>query len=822
MVYRRPSSVSADDDALLETLEAAGRLPGDLILLGDFNAPAIDWKNWTCSATQSFAGKLLDFATNLALCQAVIRSTRVVRRQKPSVLDLIFHKYPNAVTSLKCLAPVGNSDHKLLRFSFALQVPDCPPPVARRRYAKMDVEGLRAAAARVDWEAASNAGDLRACWEFIKTNILKLTDRFVPVTYQRVSAKKPWHTAKHHRALKAKRATFRIWTENPTPSTEQHCREANSYYNKLDRSGRRQYERSIAIGAKHSPKPFFAHVQRNKHLRTRVPALRDDSGELFEDPGRKCELLQQAFSGVYRPDNRTPAPDLPPPTVRMQPMVFTVEDVLRELNRLNPRKSPGPDEVHPAILKALAETLARPLAALFNLSLAAGQIPDDWRAAIVCPLHKKGDRHSADNYRPVSLTSVISKVMERCVKSAIMAFMMTNNLITPAQHGFLPHRSCLTNLLMADEEITRIIDSGTAADLVLIDFAKAFDSVNHRLLCHKLQSLGVHPSLVEWTRDFLAWRTIRVKVGESLSEPAPVTSGVPQGSVLGPMLFLLYVNDLPELLRSFILMFADDVKLIAARPDWQQLQRDLDVFYEWSTTWDLPINIGKCGHLAIGGAPAPSFTFHQSDTIPSVDRARDLGITTTAEYTPSAQCADAARRAMGMLQLIRRSFVELTPTIFTLLYGSLVRPHLEYAVQAWSPYLARDIESLERIQRAATRMVKGLRHLPYEDRLQRLNLFSLRRRRLRGDLILAYNIWRGRVDLPADHLLHSSLRPGMRREGFRLQQQYSRTRRRQSTFSARVVEPWNRLPLDVVSAPSVDVFKKRLDAAWHLVAPFCT
>ncbi len=221
-----------------------------------------------------------------------------------------------------------------------------------------------------------------------------------------------------------------------------------------------------------------------------------------------------------------------------------------------------------------------------------------------------------------------------------------------------------------------------------------------------------------------------MRVTEPYSAPVPACSGVPQGSVLDPSEVL----------------FADDVKLQSARSQYGEFHQKLEAAFQWSDDCDLPLSASKCSHISIGGPHPSPLTLSDGTEISAVDSTKDLGVTVTSTFKKSLHCQQAANRARRILFLLRRGFAVLTPEIFRPLYLALVRPILEYGQQASSPYLRRDIALMERIQRLATRMVKGMRKLPYEDRLCRLNIFSLGRRRLRGDLILASNIFHGRFD----------------------------------------------------------------------------
>ena len=270
---------------------------------------------------------------------------------------------------------------------------------------------------------------------------------------------------------------------------------------------------------------------------------------------------------------------------------------------MNEHSASGHDELHPRILKNLAPFISEPLALLFRKSLNEGKLPKDWKAAIVKPMFKGGAREDPANYRPVSLTSVLCKTMERIIKGAVERHFQDLGLWNPAQHGFTKGKSCVTNVLLAKEMCAETIDSGSPVDVTYVDFSKAFDRVPHRPLLQKLSAYGISGKLHDWIGDFLVGRTMKVKVNDCLSEDVTCTSGVPQGSVLGPVLFKVYVNDLPDSIPVQCLLYADDMKMwakILSDSDVDFFQSALDALDCWSRRSLLPLNHTKCCVLPVG------------------------------------------------------------------------------------------------------------------------------------------------------------------------------------------------------------------------------
>ena len=243
---------------------------------------------------------------------------------------------------------------------------------------------------------------------------------------------------------------------------------------------------------------------------------------------------------------------------RLGQLVVTPEVVVSKINNMKENKLPGVDGISPKILKETVEQISTPLAHVFNMSLKEGIVPFEWKEANIIPLFKKGSRNKSVNYRPVSLTSVICKLLETIIRDHMMDFLIKHKLINPSQHGFLKAKSCLTNLLCFLEEITKWVDDGSPVDVIYLDFQKAFDKVPHQTLISKLKSHGMGNSIINWIEQWLTDRRQRVVVDGDVSSWKPVLSGVPQGSVLGPILFLVYINDLEKGVSGKILKFADD------------------------------------------------------------------------------------------------------------------------------------------------------------------------------------------------------------------------------------------------------------------------
>ena len=468
----------------------------------------------------------------------------------------------------------------------------------------------------------------------------------------------------------------------------------------------------------------------------------------------------------------------------------------------------------PKLLMETVEQISIPLARVFNLSLKEGVVPFEWKEANIIPLFKKGSRNKSENYRPVSLRSVICKLLERLIKDHMVDFLVKNKLLNSSQHGFLKARSCLTNMLCFLEEITKWLDLGSPVDIIYLDFQKAFDKVPHQRLLLKLKAHGIGDNITDWIKQWLTDRRQRVVVDGEVSNWKSVLSGVPQGSVLGPILFLIYINDLDDSITSNVLKFADDTKLfrkVNTDGDKQHLQNDLDRLVNWSEKWQMLFNFGKCKCLHTGHGNL-NVNYKMGDTVLGTTvKEKDLGVTMSADMKVSEQCGIAASTGNQIIGLIRRNITYKGKKLIIPLCKAIVRPHLKYCIQAWRPYRKKDIDTLERIQRRATKMIPELRDLSYEERLKECGLTTLETMRLRGDQIEVFKILNGYENI--DRNMFFSLKKDSRTRGHevKLVKVQCRLDIRKHSFSQRTVNEWNKLSTDCVTASSVNMFKNKVD-----------
>ena len=498
---------------------------------------------------------------------------------------------------------------------------------------------------------------------------------------------------------------------------------------------------------------------------------------------------------------------------------ITTENVKYQLVNLDASKAAGPDDIPAVVLKMCADALAKPLKLIYQKTLVEGKLPREWKLANIRPIFKKGAKRRPGNYRPVSLTSQACKVLERLIREQVMSHLEKNDLISEHQHGFVKKRSCLTNLLEAMDKWTEIVDSGTPVDIIYCDYKKAFDTVPHKRLLRKLSAYGIKGRILGWIQDFLSDRWQQVVINESRSSAVQVSSGVPQGSVLGPILFIIYINELPSLVNSTMKMFADDTKIfrkVEHTRDVQALQADLDKLSDWCQDWILEFNIEKCKVMHIGAANMKEtycmkLTNKEKQNLQSTEVQRDLGVYVSTELNATPHCQAAAKRASHALRQLKMAFPTLRESNFKALYTTYVRPHIEYGIQAIGPFFRKDIKLLECIQRRATKLVRSIAHLSYPERLERLEMTSVEARLKRGDLIEVYKILTEKMAVNYHQFFKLSQDLRTRGHHLKLEKRRSNSQARAQFFSNRIVSPWNQLPEYVVSAPTTNAFKNRLD-----------
>ena len=652
-------------------------------------------------------------------------------------MDLVFTNFDELIHNLHVSSPCHSlfSDHSII--SFHLQTAKLVLPSVKPRFVfdfpKANLDGLCEFLLEFDFDSCFTSDDVEGIWSTIKQAIHEGMHLFIPKVRIRSYQYPAWftpklrHLSKRIRSLR-KRCLF-CPTTNDLNKLQclQECLQNNLSLSKTN------FEANLINSISSKKSKIFDYIKSTIGHNLIPPSVYLDSTQVCNDLD-SANLFNSYFHSVFsRSTFCLPhLYEMPTPTSALNNIFITECEVYNALISLDPNKSKGPDGIGPKILKHCALAVYQPIHHLFCVSLSQQVIPIEWKYHSVTPLYKSGDRSSVKNYRPISLLCITSKVLEFIIFHHIYGFI--SNQISHLQFGFLKHQSCVQQLLVSLNNIINSFNNSfkPQVDTIYLDFRKAFDSVPHNKLLVKLWHLGITSNLWNWFRAYLTHRSQYVSINNHHSAFLPVLSGVPQGSILGPLLFLVYINDLPVCVsNSSLLLFADDTKCsksIINLTDASLLQNDLDGISVWSKQWNLFFNESKCALISFCRAH-PHFTqlyLLNNQEITRCHHHKDLGVIWCNNLSWSDHIQYISARAYKMLGLLRRTFSRYNSHHSKkLLYIHLVRSQLIYCSQIWRPYLLKDIIVLENVQRRGTKFILNDFTADYKTRLLSLNLLPL-------------------------------------------------------------------------------------------------
>jgi len=809
----------------------------NLLVLGDFNYSDITWDQALDTNLPLHCRNFLNAIQPHGLEQLNFNPSRA---NNTNILDLILTNTPDKMSKIYANLFTYKSDHYLLHFDFTTKVERLTKPnrtVYNFKHADFDKINNDIAASNINNTVSPNLSmdtNLNnwtdTLMSIINTNIPKITIKhgFTP----------PWFDHNIFKHLRKKNSALKQAKKHDTDTLWAKFKRLRNNLKNLISLRHAEYLYDMCNNLTANPKRFWSFLKSKTKSRGIPKFLRTDNNTKETDNKSMATIFNLFFHSTFTPPTNNP---LPPITVRHDPnlsnITLTQPEVLKQLHKLNPSKASGPDSIPTKVLKECAHAISDSLTSLFNISLATATLPTSWKHANIIPIHKKGDKHAATNYRPISLLPVISKVLERCLYNKIIDFLIPK--ITNLQHGFLRNRSTATQLMTIFTNINTILDSGTQSDTVYFDLSKAFDSVPHRLLIHKLKSFGLHGTLLAWIENYLTHRWQRVSINGTNSDWLKVTSGVPQGSILGPLLFILYINDLPTVLspNTLCAIFADDTKIsrhIVSHQDHLILQRDINNVHNWSTVWGLTFNDKKCMVLSLirNGRPTLYNYSMNSTTLARTNSMNDLGITITTTLHWNEHIGNITSKANQKFWLTVRTLGYDAPTRSKLTtYVALVRPNLEYNTVIWSPSTKDNITSLESIQRKATNFITNNPkrpsplHVDYKTRLIECKLLPLSYRREVYDLVFFLKSLKGMISFNILNHLHFQNNPVARtrnqQHGLNLIIPKTKLTSSAHFYPSRIARIWNTLPIslrfDLVSPIPISSVKTLLNKHYHLL-----
>jgi hypothetical protein len=801
-------TIAADRERILSFVSSldtvlSNKLPN--ILLGDFNLRNIHWHDPQVighNAEHIFTRFILEHG----LHQLVTEPTR-----SQSNIDWLFTDCIDLITNVRCAENFSTSDHYSVVFDLFLRTKDpislYDENVPQYNFKAADWNLINSILSQVNWNTIlSRYNTIQQAWETMYDVLYHAIDLGVPKKTKpnrkkgsdgslhklRLKKRKAWRNMKRHPFISDYKVKFK--------QTAFHLKQAIKKFHA---------KRQLEILGSNDKGSFYKYVNARLNKSPKLSCLVKGNGDILSDSQLIAEELNNYFASVYTLDNGLDD-DFPlrNGAGEISTILFDIRSVTKTLNNLKASTSTSPDGIPNIFLKNTSASLSFPLAYLFERSMIENFVPKIWKIAKVIPIHKKGSTTCTANYRPISLTSSISKVMERIIVDQLSEYLKCNNLLSTQQYGFLKNSSTIDQLLDSHLDWVNNQNNGIATDVIFLDFSKAFDSVVHTKLLVKLTGYGIQDDLLRWIQNFLSCRTHFTTVKNAESSTKPVISGVPQGSVLGPLLFVIYINDLPLEVEEPVVckLFADDGKIYNKAQDigdCLKTQRSLSRVALWSLKWLLPLNIAKCFALHLGRGNFHHKYHINGCTLPSENSAVDLGITISSDQTYHLHINKILAKCHQRLYLAKMCFVTSDPAVTKLLFTTYIRPILEYGSVLWNPHSSHEVSQLENIQ---NKFLKQANLAPNQ-----CDLASLETRRANLDLLLYYKIMSNSSRLNSTKFFTRKCSGNRQNHSLTLSTPIIHTSAYQNFFNIRQIHRWNMLPSSTIDvATSYSSFKNRL------------
>lgn len=759
---RTPFSIYENHFDLLQDLLSHPSID-TFYIVGDYNMPEIDWiissacdttcdvtlPQLVCSGSSRMNSLINNFMNSLEAFQY-----NNVSNTNNRILDLFISNSPSEIkictNALLSTDPYHPSLLAYINISQNLKSMT-KRPLIKYNFYKADYELINNKINKINWNILHDLTPNSALDYFYK-NIYEIINHHTPLASNRSSKFPVWFPSFLINIYKRKQKAWIRWKKHKNLfDYENFSRLRSIFKHNCDKCYKR-YMESVEDNINKNVKYFWTYISQRK-TKPEILSVMNYKQVKSYDPEAICNMFSDYFLSVYEPVSPTDSQghtssNLTDNNVLISNLILSKSEVLDQLKLLDISKGPGPDRLPPLFLIKTANSIHVPLHILYNKCLAEGVFPELWKQANITPVHKSGPKHDIENYRPISILSALSKLFERLVHNRI--YPLLHNIIIEEQHGFIKNRSTTSNLLTFTNFLFHNVDQRIQIDAIYTDFTKAFDKVDHQLLLDKISFNGIRGNLLRWFASYINNRSQKVVINGYHSNSILVTSGVPQGSILGPLLFVLFVNDIKSCFQnSRFLLYADDLKAfktITCLEDCMIFQQDLDRFTAYCSTNKLQLNISKCSYINFTKAKnilTFNYTLCNSSLI-KVSSLRDLGVQLDTNLTFNTHVQNIVNKAFKLYGFVMRTSVNFKRTnTYLYLFKCLVRSQLEYAVPIWNPYYNRYKEEIENVQKKFLRtMHYRFNHfyLSYNLLLKKYSMLTLESRRTYLEVVTLYKI----------------------------------------------------------------------------------